>query len=76
MSEVEALCDRIAVIYQGRVVGGRHAWTSCAPSTGEQLFERVFLRLIGEDPDAVDLWLRAEHKGEHAKRANLVFALE
>ena len=51
MSEVEALCDRIAVIYRGRVT---EAGTpdELRERTGERLFERVFLRLIGEDPDA------------------------
>ena len=54
MSEVEALCDRIAVVYQGRI---------CAEGTRAQLqqqvgagpstpFETVFLRLIGEDEEA------------------------
>ncbi len=54
MSEVEALCDRIAVVYRGRI---------CAEGTRAQLqqqvgadlatpFETVFLRLIGEDEEA------------------------
>ncbi len=51
MSEVEALCDRIAVIYQGRVAAVG-TLDELRARTGEQLFERVFLRLIGEDPDA------------------------
>jgi sodium transport system ATP-binding protein len=51
MSEVEALCDRIAVIYQGRVAAVG-TLDELRAQTGEQLFERVFLRVIGEDPDA------------------------
>ncbi len=51
MSEVEALCERIAVIYQGRAVAVG-TLEELRARTGEQLFERVFLRLIGEDPDA------------------------
>ena len=51
MSEVEALCERIAIIYQGRAVAVGTPEELRAQS-GEQVFERVFLRLIGEDPDA------------------------
>jgi len=48
MSEVEALCDRIAVIYQGRVAAiGTLA--ELRAQTGETIFENVFLRLIGEE---------------------------
>ena len=50
MSEVEALCERIAVIYQGRAVAVG-TLEELRAQTGEQLFERVFLRLIGEDPN-------------------------
>lgn len=50
MSEVEALCERICVIYQGRAVAVG-TLEELRVQTGEQLFERVFLRLIGEDPD-------------------------
>ena len=50
MSEVEALCDRIAIIYQGRAVAVG-TLEEMRTQTGEELFERVFLRLIGEDPD-------------------------
>ncbi len=50
MSEVEALCGRIAIIYQGRAVAVG-TLEELRAQTGEQLFERVFLRLIGEDPD-------------------------
>jgi len=50
MSEVEALCDRIAVIYKGRIA----AVGTCAElreQTGAAAFEHVFLRLIGEDAE-------------------------
>jgi ABC-type Na+ transport system ATPase subunit NatA len=43
MSEVEALCDRIAVIYKGRIA----AVGTCAElreQTGAAAFEHVFLR--------------------------------
>jgi sodium transport system ATP-binding protein len=50
MSEVEALCDRIAVIYQGKVAAvGTLA--ELRAQTGETAFERVFLQLIGESED-------------------------
>ncbi|MDX1931679.1 MAG: ATP-binding cassette domain-containing protein [Capsulimonadales bacterium] len=50
MSEVEALCDRIAIIYQGKVAAiGTLA--ELRDRTGETLFENVFLKLIGETPD-------------------------
>jgi sodium transport system ATP-binding protein len=50
MSEVEALCDRIAVIYQGKVAAvGTLA--QLRAQTGEAAFERVFLQLIGELED-------------------------
>ena len=51
MSEVEALCERIAIIYQGRAVAAGTP-EELRAQAGEQVFERVFLRLIGEDPDA------------------------
>ena len=48
MSEVEALCDRIAVMYRGRVsaVG---TLSELREKTGRTLFEEVFLSLIGEE---------------------------
>ncbi len=50
MSEVEALCDRIAVIYAGKVAAvGTLA--ELRKQTGETTFERVFLQLIGERED-------------------------
>jgi sodium transport system ATP-binding protein len=50
MSEVEALCDRIAVVYAGRVAAvGTLA--ELREQTGETAFERVFLQLIGEQED-------------------------
>jgi sodium transport system ATP-binding protein len=48
MSEVEALCDRIAVIYQGRVAA-IGTLEELRERTGETVFEKVFLKLIGED---------------------------
>jgi len=50
MSEVEALCDRIAIIYQGQLVAiGTLA--ELRHRTGKQAFEHVFLCLIGEEDD-------------------------
>jgi ABC-type multidrug transport system ATPase subunit len=50
MSEVEALCDRIAIIYEGRVaaIGTMDALRE---QTGAQLFEDVFLRTVGIGED-------------------------
>ena len=50
MSEVEALCDRIAIIYQGRVAAiGTLA--ELREQTGKQAFEHIFLALIGESEE-------------------------
>jgi sodium transport system ATP-binding protein len=46
MSEVEALCDRIAVIHDGRVFADG-TLEELRAQTGAQAFETVFLRLIG-----------------------------
>jgi sodium transport system ATP-binding protein len=46
MSEVEALCDRIAVIHDGRVFADG-TLSQLREKTGVQAFETVFLRLIG-----------------------------
>ena len=51
MSEVEAICDRIAVIHEGRVAAVGTA-EELRERTGETAFERVFLRLIGEEVEA------------------------
>jgi sodium transport system ATP-binding protein len=48
MSEVEALCDRIAVIYQGKVAA-IGTLEELRAQTGKQAFEHVFLKLIGEE---------------------------
>lgn len=48
MSEVEALCDRIAVIYRGQIAA-IGTLEELRAQTGKQAFEHVFLRLIGED---------------------------
>jgi sodium transport system ATP-binding protein len=48
MSEVEALCDRIAIIYQGKVAA-IGTLEELRAKTGKQVFEQVFLKLIGED---------------------------
>ena len=48
MSEVEALCDRIAIIYQGKVAAVG-TLEELRAQTGKQAFEHVFLKLIGED---------------------------
>jgi sodium transport system ATP-binding protein len=51
MSEVEALCDRIAIIYQGKLIAiGTLA--ELRERTGKQVFESVFLSLIGEEDEA------------------------
>jgi sodium transport system ATP-binding protein len=46
MSEVEALCDRIAVIYKGQIAG-IGTLEELRQRTGKQAFEHVFRRLIG-----------------------------
>ena len=48
MSEVEALCDRIAVIYRGQIAA-IGTLEELRARTGRQAFEHVFLRLIGEE---------------------------
>jgi sodium transport system ATP-binding protein len=50
MSEVEALCERIGIVYQGRliVVG---TLDELREQTGRHAFEDVFLKLIGEEDD-------------------------
>jgi len=50
MSEVEALCDRIAVIWQGKVAAVG-TLPELRAQTGAQAFETVFLRLIGQEED-------------------------
>ena len=56
MSEVELLCDRIAVVYQGRLAAlGTLAELRAA--TGRTAFEEVFLSLIGEDKPHDDMRL-------------------
>jgi sodium transport system ATP-binding protein len=50
MSEVEALCDRIAVIYQGSIAA-IGTINELRLQTNESIFERIFLKLIGQDPD-------------------------
>jgi sodium transport system ATP-binding protein len=50
MSEVEALCDRIAIIYEGKVAAiGTMA--ELRERTGSQLFEEVFMRIVGLEGD-------------------------
>src|SRR5581483_9103379 len=48
MSEVEALCDRIAVIYRGQLVA-IGTLEELRTRTGKQALEHVFLSLIGEE---------------------------
>jgi sodium transport system ATP-binding protein len=48
MSEVEALCDRIAVIYQGKIAA-IGTLDQLREQTGKVAFEHVFLKLIGEE---------------------------
>lgn len=51
MSEVEALCDRIAIIYEGKVAA-IGTIEELRAKTGKQVFEQVFLKLIGADEEA------------------------
>lgn len=48
MSEVEGLCDRIAVIYRGRIAA-IGTLVELREQTGKTVFEDVFLKLIGEE---------------------------
>lgn len=50
MSEVEALCDRIAIVYKGQIVA-TGTLEELRARTGKQAFEHVFLSLIGEEED-------------------------
>ena len=50
MSEVELLCDRIAVIYNGKVAA-IGTLEELRAQTGKQVFEQVFLKLIGEEDE-------------------------
>ena len=49
MSEAEALCDRIAVVYGGRIAA-TGTLAELRARTGETALENVFLRLVGEEP--------------------------
>jgi sodium transport system ATP-binding protein len=51
MSEAEALCDRIAVIYSGKLAAVGTV-PELRAQTGETAMENVFLRLIGADPES------------------------
>jgi sodium transport system ATP-binding protein len=50
MSEVEALCDRIAVVYQGKIAA-IGTLDQLREQTGKTAFENVFLKLIGEEEE-------------------------
>ena len=50
MSEVESLCDRIAVVHGGKIVA-TGTLAELRDRTGATNFESVFLRLIGEPED-------------------------
>lgn len=50
MSEVEALCDRIAIIYQGRIAA-IGTLDELRRQTGKTAIENVFLSLIGESEE-------------------------
>lgn len=54
MSEVEALCDRIAIIYEGKVAA-IGTLEELRAKSGKQVFEQVFLKLIGADDEAETL---------------------
>jgi sodium transport system ATP-binding protein len=47
LSEVESLCDRIGVVYHGKLVGEGTMFDLRA-QTGKQTLEEVFLNMIGE----------------------------
>lgn len=47
MSEVEALCDRIAIIHQGKIVA-EGTVSELKAQTGKDKFEEIFESLIGE----------------------------
>ena len=70
MSEVEALCDRIAVVYQGRICaqGTRAELQQQTNAGADTPFETVFLRLIGEDEqeDEAGTGVDTEGKGSDA----------
>ncbi len=53
MSEVEALCDRIAIVYHGKIVGegSRSELQTQVGGNPSTPFETVFLRLIGEEEE-------------------------
>jgi sodium transport system ATP-binding protein len=59
MSEVEALCDRVALIYQGKVAAIGTV-DELRQQTGEQAFENVFLKLIGHE-DGITLAKKVAH---------------
>lgn len=50
MSEVEALCDRIAIIHDGKLKANG-TLAELRAQTGAQAFETVFLRLIGVEEE-------------------------
>ncbi len=50
MSEVEALCDRIAIIYNGKVAA-IGTLEELRLQTGKHVFEQVFLKIIGEEDE-------------------------
>ncbi len=50
MSEVEALCDRIAIVYKGKLAA-LGTLAELREQTGQQAFENVFLSLIGLDKE-------------------------
>lgn len=54
MSEVETLCDRIAIVYRGQIAA-IGTLEELRERTGKQAFEQVFLRLIGEEDEEDDL---------------------
>jgi sodium transport system ATP-binding protein len=68
MSEVEALCDRIAVVYQGRICaqGTRTELQQQTRADANTPFETVFLRLIGENEEEA---VPGDGKGSSAHEA-------
>ncbi len=71
MSEVESLCDRITVIYEGGVAaqGTRRDLQTQVGASSDTPFETVFLRLIGESEEADDIAINDTEENAHARLA-------
>jgi sodium transport system ATP-binding protein len=54
MSEAEALCDRIAVIHNGKIAA-TGTIDELRAATGQQTLESVFLAIVGEPEEPIGL---------------------